>query len=219
MIRILLLEDEVDFREEIADFLSSEGHSILEASSIAEFEPLIGHFDIAVIDIGLPDGNGREAAAQLRAQQPQCGIIMLTALSDMGNRIGSLHESADCYLVKPVNFDELLAHVIALERRLVVRWQLDTVERHLRAPYGHYEALTDHEMVLMQLLSGNAGKVVSRQEIAAAFGIRWLDYDERRLDQTVSRLRRRWRNQSGQELPCRTEHGKGFSFCAAIEVL
>ncbi len=219
MSRILLLEDEVDFREEIADFLISEGHSILEASTLAEFEPLIGQFDIAVVDIGLPDGSGRDAATQLRARQSQCGIIMLTALSDMNNRIGSLHESADCYLVKPVNFDELLAHVIALERRLVVRWQLDTVERELRAPYGHWEALTEHEMTLLQLLAGNPGKVVTRQAIAGAFGIRWLDFDDRRLDQTVSRLRRRWRSQSGQDLPCRTEHGKGFSFCADIEVL
>jgi DNA-binding response OmpR family regulator len=215
----LLLEDEVDFREEIADFLTSEGYQVLEAGSVAEFTPLIEQIDIAVIDIGLPDGDGMDVAATLRSIRPKCGIIMLTALGSVSNKILSLRGSADYYLVKPVRFDELLAHMKALERRVAVNWRLLTVERQLHAPDGHCEALTEHEMILLELLAGKAGEVVSRRMIATAFGIDWIQYDERRLDQMVSRLRRRWRSRSGQDLPFRTEHGRGYSFCADIQVL
>lgn len=220
MAKVLLLEDELDFREEIADFLTNEGYRVLEAGSVAEAAPLFEQVDIAVIDVGLPDGDGMEVAAELRSLRPRCGIIMLTALGGVGNKIASLRDSADYYLVKPVRFDELLAHLKALERRVgVVHWRLLTVDRKLQAPYGHCEALTEHEMTLMELMAGKAGQVVSRREIAAAFGIRWMDYDERRLDQMVSRLRRRWRQHSGQDLPVRTEHGKGYSFCAEVEIV
>ena len=155
----------------------------------------------------------------LRAAGPRAGIIMLTAQGGSSYKIRSLSESADHYLVKPIRFDELLAHLRALERRVIAtNWRLYRVERELHAPDGHFEPLTEPELVLLELLASNAGEVVSRKSIAAGFGVDWLDYDQRRLDQMVSRLRRRWRSHSGQDLPCRTEHGKGYSFCADIEV-
>lgn len=225
MAKIALLEDEADFREEIADFLTNEGHTVLEAGSIGAFTPLIEQIDIAIIDIGLPDGDGRAAAAALRSARPNCGIIMLTAQGGVANKIVSLRDSADYYLVKPVRFDELHAYLAALTRRLGIdatagaSWRLQRVERRLHAPDGRCEALTEHEMVLLELLASRAGTVVSRRAIAAAFGVDWLQYDERRLDQMVSRLRRRWRGRGGPELPVRTEHGKGYTFCAGIEVV
>ena len=66
MAKLLLLEDEVDYRQEIADFLQSEGHEVLEAGSAAEFTPLMDQMDIALIDVGLPDADGFELAALLR---------------------------------------------------------------------------------------------------------------------------------------------------------
>jgi len=226
MARVALLEDAVDFREEIADFLADQGHSVLEAGSIAAFLPLMDGIDIAIIDVGLPDGDGRTAAAALRAAHPNSGIIMLTAQGGISDKITSLRDSADYYLVKPVHFDELQAHIAALTRRLGMEpgitaaptWRLQRVERKLSSPDGRSEPLTEHEMVLLELLAAKVGAVVSRREIATAFGVDWLQYDERRLDQIVSRLRRRWRS-NGPELPVRTEHGKGYTFCAEIEVV
>jgi len=223
MVRVTLLEDAIDFREEIADFLAGQGHSVQEAGSIAAFLPLMGQTDIAIIDVGLPDGDGRAAAVALREAYPNSGIIMLTAQGGVANKISSLSDSADYYLVKPVHFEELQAHIAALTRRLGLDaspvWRLQRVERKLCSPDGRCEPLTEHEMALLELLATRAGTVVSRREIATAFGVDWLQYDERRLDQIVSRLRRRWRGGGGPELPVRTEHGKGYTFCAEIEVV
>lgn len=219
MTTVLLLEDEVDLREEVADFLASEGYRVLEAGTVAEFEPLIDAFDIAVIDVGLPDGDGMKVAARLRAARPKCGIITLTAQGGLKNKIVSLRESSDFYLVKPVSFEELAAHLAALERRVSTRWQLQVMQRKLVSPRGHAELLNEQEMMLIELLARNAGEVVSRKAIAAAFGVDWLQFDERRLDQIVSRLRRRWLKNSGAELPFRTEHGKGFIFSAEIDLV
>ena len=219
MTTILLLEDEIDLREEVADFLVSQGYRVCEAGSVAEFEPLIDTFDIAIIDVGLPDGDGMKVAARLRATRPKCGIVMLTAQGGLRNKIASLRESSDFYLVKPVSFDELSAHLAALERRLGSNWQLHVVQRKLVSPSGYSASLSENEMILMKLIATHPGTVVSRRTIAAAFGVDWLQFDERRLDQTVSRLRRRWLRESGKALPFRTEHGKGFVFLAAIELI
>ncbi|MFC7289647.1 response regulator transcription factor [Herminiimonas glaciei] len=219
MAKLLLLEDEVDYRQEIADFLKSEGHQVLEAGSAAEFTPLMDVMDIALIDVGLPDADGFEVAALLRKHRNKCGIIMLTAQGGINHKIASLRGGADHYLVKPVRYDELLAHIKALERRMGLGgWRLDTIERKLYAPNGHAEILSEHELKLFELLAAQSGQAVSRRTIANAFGADWLDYDERRLEQIVSRLRRRWRENCPEELPFRTEHGKGYSFCADIEV-
>jgi len=84
---------------------------------------------------------------------------------------------------------------------------------------GHIELLNEAEMILMTLLARYVGEVVSRKEIARAFEIDWLQFDSRWLDQTVSRLRRRWLKRRGRELPIRTEHGKGYIFTANIELI
>ncbi|GGI18028.1 response regulator transcription factor [Oxalicibacterium faecigallinarum] len=218
MTTILLLEDEADLREEVADFLVSQGYDVHEAGSVVQFEPLIDAFDIAIIDVGLPDGDGLQVAAKLRAARPQCGIVMLTAQGGLRNKIASLRESADFYLVKPVSFDELSAHLVALERRLGSNWQLRILQRKLISPSGYSGSLSENELILLKLIAAHPGTVVSRKMIAAAFGVDWLQFDERRLDQIVSRLRRRWLRESGKPLPFRTEHGKGFVFLATIDV-
>lgn len=74
-------------------------------------------------------------------------------------------------------------------------------------------------MVLIEILARNMGEVVTRKEIAEAFGVEWLQFDGRRLNQVVSRLRRRWLKNSGVELPFRTEHGRGYIFVAKIDLV
>lgn len=219
MATILLLEDEIDLREEIADFLKSEGYQVLEATNIAEFTPLMHQFDIAIIDVGLPDGDGLQVASNLRSTRPKSGIVMLTAQSDLKTKISSLSESADFYLVKPVSFEELLAHMQALQRRVTIRWRLDLAKCELISPDAYSEVLNSMEFALVKALAKNAGKVVTRRAIAEALEIEWHQLDDRRLDQIVSRLRRRWSKTAGSELPIRTDYGKGFTFSTDIDVI
>ncbi|HEY4073011.1 MAG TPA: response regulator transcription factor [Herbaspirillum sp.] len=219
MARILLLEDETDLRQEVVDFLRSEGHAVMQAGNVAEFTPQLEQADIAIIDIGLPDGNGFDVAHNLRNSHPRIGIIILTARGAMHDKINGLKLGADHYLIKPIRFNELAAYISSIARRVApVMWRLHLIERKLIAPDGSTEKMTGVEMTMLELLARNAGQVVMRPAIAKAFGTDWLAYDERHLDQLVSRLRRRWRKHNGTELPLRTEHGLGYSLCVDIEI-
>jgi two-component system OmpR family response regulator len=220
MAKILLLEDEADLRFEVVDFLRSEGHIVLHAASVAEFIPQIDVAEIAIIDIGLPDGNGFDVAQNLRKSHPRMGIIILTARGASQDKINGLKLGADHYLVKPIRFTELAAYIASMARRVApTMWRLYLVERKLTAPDGSAEKMTGVEMTMLELLARNAGQVVLRPAIAKAFGTDWLSYDERHLDQLVSRLRRRWRKHNGTELPLRTEHGLGYSLCVDIDII
>ncbi|MFJ9451949.1 MULTISPECIES: response regulator transcription factor [unclassified Herbaspirillum] len=220
MARVLLLEDEAGLRNEVADFLQREGHGVSETGSLAEFLHRIDDADIAIMDIGAPDGNDFAVLEQLHRTHPHIGTIMLTARGSIDDKIEGLKRGADHYLIKPVRLGELSAYVSSVSRRLrKSSWRLHLLERRLYAPDGRFHDINAMEILLLQLLARNMGQVVHRQQIAKAFGVEWIDYDERRLDQIISRLRRRWQNLSGEKLPLRTEHGQGYSFCESIDII
>lgn len=209
---ILLLEDDEVLREELALFLMELGHRVLEVGTLANFTPLLPAVDLAIIDIMLPDGDGFEATARLRACRPAAGAILLTARNTLRDKVQGLTSGADHYLVKPVSLDELAAIIAALLRRVAPGWRLDLKDRRLSSPEGHAMALSPMEMTLFDLLSSNPGEAVTRQALVAALGHDWLDYDVRRLEQLVSRLRRRWEAETGQSLPLKTVHRFGYRF-------
>ena len=219
MARIALLEDETLLRKELAAFLIKRGHEVVQAGTLAEFWPLMPLADIAILDLMLPDGSGEEVARRLRQEHPRVGILMLTARGAIQDRLQGLDAGADHYLVKPFRLVELAAIMDALLRRLGVGWRLDGQRRRLIAPDGFSSALSVAEMTLFNLLCDHPGDVVTQRTLVEALGFDWLDYDRRRLDKLVSRLRHRWQEESGQELPLRTEYRHGYSFGAPIQRL
>lgn len=220
MVRVGLLEDEINLRGEVAEFIRSENYEVLEAGSIAEFKPLIPELQIAIIDIGLPDGNGYDVAKKLHQTSPNIGIIMLTAKSSINDKIKGLKSGADKYLIKPIDFDELSAHLESMSRRIMPKsWQLHLILNQITDPIGNHEYLSPYEMILLSLLAQNKGKIVLRTTIAEAFGSGWLDFDHRKLDQLVSRLRKRWKQLTNQQLPIKTAHSQGYLFCEDIDII
>lgn len=216
MATILLLEDDEILRGELALFLVDLGYRVLEAGTLADFAPLLSAADLAIIDIMLPDGDGFDATARLRACRPAAGAIILTARNTIWDKVQGLTSGADYYLVKPVHLEELAATITALLRRVAPGWRLDLKDRRLISPEGHAMALHPMEMTLFDLLSSNRGETVTRQALVVALGYDWLGYDVRRLEQLVSRLRRRWEAETGQPLPLKTVHRFGYSFGAAL---
>ena len=216
MSHIVLLEDEIELREEVAAFLQKRGWRVTQAGSVAEFSQCLAQADFAIIDVMLPDGSGFEAATQLRQQRPGCGIIMLTARSATTDKLQGFYGGADHYMVKPVKLLELAAVIDALSRRVVSNWRLLEQARQLVAPQGAILVLSALEMSLCQLFAKQPGQTVTRRQIAEAFGHDWLDFDQRRLDTLVSRLRQRWRASADFELPLKTEHREGYSFASLI---
>ncbi|MCP9759305.1 DNA-binding response regulator [Aquitalea sp. S1-19] len=214
---VLLLEDEAELREELADFLQGRGWTVLEAGSVQESLPLLGKIDIAICDVMLPDGSGFEVASRLRREHPGCGIVMLTALGSTQDLIHGLGEGADHYLVKPVNLLQLDAILHALARRLLpCSWQLNRAQRQLYAPDGSALELSAAELQLLSLLVTRQGEAASRRDIVEAFGYDWLDYDQRRLDTLISRLRQRCKQECGSELPLKTVHREGYALTACV---
>lgn len=210
--KVVLLEDEIELREEIAAFLQKRGWQTRQAGTIAEFQPLAAQADIAVIDVMLPDGSGFDAVSWLRQRQRDCGIVMLTARGDTQDKIHGLTGGADHYLVKPVKLLELEAILQALSRRVVTNWRLVRQAGELIAPVGSRLAVSANERSLLELFAQNPAQPISRRQIAESFGYAWLNYDERRLEAMISRLRQRWRKTSGTELPLKTAHRKGYTF-------
>lgn len=220
MTTIALLEDEATLREEIADFLTSRGHRVRQAGSLAEFSQAVQGARLVILDIGLPDGTGHHAAQMARGVYKEVGIVMLTARGSLEDRLAGFAGGADHYLVKPVDLLELEAIVEAVLRRIGADWVFMESTSELIDPQGRRLSLTRQECVLFRAVIGaGAGTVVQRRHIVEALGGDWASYDLRRLDTMVSRLRTRWRQQTGEELPLRTLHREGYTFGAAVSRL
>lgn len=223
MANILLLEQTASVRRAFSMALVRDGHRVFEADSVDDFITYIPRANIAMIDIDLPDGAGHRAAQCLHDTRPQAGVVMLSERSDLDEKIRGLRQYADQYLTKPIRPDMLSAYMAPMVRRFAADgWQLDRVKRRLRSPEGTEDNLNTQEMILMELLiaqSQSANSSVSRRVIVTAFGYNWLDYDDRRLDQLVSRLRRRWKKIGGGELPLHTDHGVGYRLSVPMTLM
>lgn len=141
---------------------------------------------------------------------------MLTGLGATEHKLRGFSDGADHYLIKPVQLLELQGIISALLRRVAKNWCLDLVSRQLMDPEGHRETINHFEATLLQLLMDARGGIVSRRTLVEQLGLKWSDYDLRRMDTQISRFRSRWLKQTNRELPLKTEHRSGYSFGASI---
>lgn len=212
---ILLLDDESELREEVADFLRAAGHTVDEAGSIRQLRQYLPgrSYDVLIIDRALPDGEGLELVAQLREEGVRSGIVVFTARDASRDRISGYESGADHYLTKPIRLDELTAVVNALARRVAPRagWRLDTTEWSLWAPEGQAVRLTAQEHALLLALVKAPQRSLSRRQIVGVLGKDMASYDPRNLDALVLRLRRKAGEVSAAPLPLKTVHGTGYA--------
>lgn len=210
---VLLVEDDVDLRTEVKDYLVAEGYKVLEAGSLqTTFETLQNQrVHAVVLDAGLPDGNALVALPEIR-RSTDCPIVMMTAWGQLPQRLQGLQQGADYYLVKPVPLAELCAVLASMLRRSIAKpsWGANTMERVLSAPNGNSIQLTASEWVFVQLLRQSPGKVMSRQELVRSLDKDPLDYDSRRMDTLVQRLRKKAEQAGLGALPLHTRHGLGY---------
>jgi DNA-binding response OmpR family regulator len=173
--RVLLVEDERTVRETLVQDLHAEGHEVqAESTGRAGFaRARSSGFDVLILDLGLPDGDGLDVLRELRASGSALPVLALTARDALEDRIEGLDCGADDYLVKPFAFTELLARLRALARRRTERpltlrhadLELDLVARHATRSLQALN-LTTKEFELLELFLRNAGRPVSRQTIA-----------------------------------------------------
>src|SRR5262245_36547005 len=117
--RLLLLEDSARLRDLLSETLREAGYSLDIVASAAAFQKAMDEvrYDLLMIDLGLPDGDGVDIIRTLRSGGASVPVLVITARSSVQDRIMGLDVGADDYLVKPFNHSELLARVRALLRR------------------------------------------------------------------------------------------------------
>jgi len=220
---IILLEDERLLREDLTEFLVKQGHSVQAVGSIAEFESgfVPGRHIIAILDLGLPDGDGMDVIASLRRDNLRLGIIVLTARMAIRDKVAGLQSGADHYLTKTIDVDILAATVEALARRLDLGgvsgdWVLDSAKKQLVAPGLPPIELSAQDYTVLKAIFDGQGKSVSKKTIVAALGEDYLSYDLRRLDTQINRLRRKVVEATGADLPLKTLRNEGYQFCGAV---
>ena len=232
-ISVIVVEDDADLREEVMDCLEDNGMRVRGAGSGAELEQALAErpADIVVLDLGLPQEDGIDLCRRLRARGDPVGIVMVSARARVEERILGYDTGADVYLVKPVDFGELVATIRATHRHLKARlgekslsppedplaWRLNLVTWQLAAPSGAAVKLTRAETQALGRITEAPGVPVSRDEIGVSMG-KVPDLGEHRyVDQVISRLRRKISSGLGWEAPIGSAHGQGYFFSAAVE--
>ena len=173
--RILLVDDEEDFSDSLSEGLRNEGYVVdialngEEALFLYDLYP----YDLALLDLNLPDTDGLVLCENFRSKNPKVLICILSARGEVFERIDGLDQGADDYLSKPIHFDELLARIRALWRRnLNVRRPLMevgqlSIDTNLRMVYiaDSEIKLTAKEYRLLEYLTQNIGRAVAVEEL------------------------------------------------------
>jgi DNA-binding response OmpR family regulator len=230
MTHILIVEDEPSLRKDLTDFLNLSGFTATGVATAQDMrEALVDGPapEVILLDIGLPDGNGFDLAAELRRSR-DCGIIMLTALGDGEDRIRGFDSGADIYLVKHSSLREVEAAIRSLLRRTGRLpdavggnddpWTLDSTSWMLTAPNQHALKLTATEFAFMRIVFDRNGEACTREELVAALARPRTTFDGRHLDAVVSRLRRKIEFQTKLPAPIKVVYGVGYAFTAAATV-
>jgi two-component system alkaline phosphatase synthesis response regulator PhoP len=204
--KLLVLEDEKNVGLTLVERLKKEKFQVIWATTVAQALAQVDRekFDLALLDVGLPDGSGFGVAEHLRKIQPAAAVIFLTAFGNPEDRVKGLELGAEDYIVKPFHLKELLLRIQnGLKRAQYLAVQSPTQPEKLtlgKAVFflsrfqaevgGEVISLTHKEVALLKLLLERRGEVVSRDEILNHV---WSEEEfpsSRTVDNFIVRLRR-----------------------------
>jgi len=199
--RILLAEDDVRLSETVTAYLRRAGFAVdpVTTARAAEVEAAVTSYDVIILDLNLPDGDGVELCRRLRARGIGARILMATARDAVRDRVSGLESGADDYLVKPYALEELRERVRALLRRPpavmpeVLRagdLTLDTATR-IAARGTRTIPLTTKEFAVLEYLMRNTGRVITRDQISEHAWDANYDPASNIIDVYIGRLRRK----------------------------
>jgi DNA-binding response OmpR family regulator len=217
---ILLVEDEEQLAALVHRALARAGHAV---STVGDGHKALKmatatHYDLILLDVNLPGIDGFEILHKIRAASLPVRVLMLTARSEIGDRVAGLKAGADDYLTKPFAMEELLARVDVLGRRggapepeAVLRVGdlcMDTVKRRLSRGENRVE-LSPREFEVLQVFMREPGRTFSRDEICERIWEREHEYDTRTVEIFIMRLRKKL-DRPGEESAIGTVRGVGY---------
>ena len=219
--RLLIVEDETSLLEHLKAGFKSEGFAV-DISDNGKEALFLGEetdYDVAIVDIGLPQMDGLEVVRKLRKAGRSFPIILLTARGHWKDKVDGLESGADDYLAKPFVFDELLARVKALLRRSVGMssstlslgiYELDTAAKLVTVD-GVAVELTSYEYNTLEYLMVHKNKVVSKAELTEHLYEQDYDRDSNVIEVFIRRLRKKL-DPNGERNPILTQRGLGYRF-------
>ncbi|MBW3521233.1 response regulator transcription factor [Chryseobacterium sp. NKUCC03_KSP] len=174
--KILIIEDEKELAQSIAEYLSEENYLCSFATNFHEaIDKIENHeYDCIILDIMLPDGNGLEILKELKKQNKQDGVIIVSAKNAVDDRVNGLQLGADDYLTKPFHLSELMARVFSIIRRKQFEnsniiqqneLQIDLLSKTITVN-REVVVLTKKEFDLLIYFVGNKNKVISKSTLA-----------------------------------------------------
>ena len=227
--RILLVEDDPGLRLTLADMLSLDGHEVraaadgeeglAQALALAQADAV----DLIVLDVMLPKRSGFEVCRELRERGIDTAILMLTARTQVADRVKGLKLGADDYLAKPFNPEELLARVAALLRRVqkeersaVRSYRFGEIEvdfeRAEMRRRGEPVNVPGKELQLLRYLVEHRGTVVPREELMQKVWTYQSGVSTRTIDVHVAWLRQKIEENPQTPRYIHTVRGKGYRF-------
>ena len=215
--KFLLVEDNPDLAQAVVSRLRLDGHVIDHAEKLDDASAFVatGEYDLILLDIMLPDGDGRDFLKQQRVRGLDTPVIVLTARSQVSDRVGSLDLGADDYLTKPFDHAELEARCRAVLRRRSgsskTRVELggivfDPVAGSLSVR-GTPVTLRNRELRLLELFLNARGQVFSKQKLADRLFSYENDVSENAIEVYVGRLRKHLEH---SDLTITTMRGLGY---------
>ena len=213
--RILLVEDDVMIAKGLLTALQQAGFAVdWSADGLAADAALMdAHFDLVLLDLGLPRRDGISVLKGLRGRRDPTPVIVLTARDEVQNRVAGLDAGADDYIVKPFDLDEVIARIRSVLRRAAGRGdstivhgelRLDPVERRVERA-GVAVPLSAHEYSVLEALLQRPGAVLSRAQLEA----RLYGYNDAIISNAIEVYVHGLRRKLGSEV-IRTLRGVGY---------
>jgi two-component system response regulator MprA len=215
---LLIAEDDAALRDVLVRSLRAEGfaaRAVATARELLEL-PFTDDVDAFVIDIGLPDADGRDLCQALRAQGVQAPILFLTARDALSDRLSGFSAGGDDYVTKPFDIEEVVVRLQALLRRSQPDGAADQQQgllldpsQHTASLDGHVETLTPTEFRLLAALAARPHKVLARRELIRVAWPHGAIVQDNTLDVYVARIRRKLA--AFADAPTiTTQHGVGY---------
>jgi two-component system phosphate regulon response regulator OmpR len=228
--RVLIVEDDRQVRETVAEYLATHGYDVAQAADGASMrKALAGELpDLVLLDVRLPGEDGLALARWLR-ERHDVAIIMLTAAGEVIDRVVGLEVGADDYIGKPFDLRELLARMksvlrrseksrdrpaaaIASRRIAFGHCQLDLDRHQLIGANGEDIALTAMEFDLLRAFAEHPNRVLSRDQLLTLTRNREWEPFDRSIDIRIARLRRKIEDDPDNPKTIKTIRGSGYIF-------
>ncbi len=219
MKHILVVDDDARLRELLKRFLVKEGFQVSESAETATAEKLLlsFDFDLLIVDVMMPGEDGMSFVQRMRAEGRDVPVLMLTAKSEIDDRLEGFEAGVDDFLTKPFEPRELVMRMEAILRRsqaghkesgVVIFGDYRFDRETMRLAKGDEKIdLTRNERAVLALFLGHLGEVVTREEISEILG---EESNLRNVDVTITRLRKKIEKDPKNPKYIHTLRGKGY---------